>query len=494
MKNINKKYVIGSFLIFFSILIIFSVIWGNRTFSVKTLNQIIFHLKVPMEGTDNGIYFDWLIWTVPISFAISLLIELIVLNIHRLFKNYKNKVYNYIRKNFIKYGIICIVGSLVFTVHNYDIYNYINNMIQETNLYEKYYVDPSKVNISFENRKRNIIHLYLESVENTYADEKSGGAEKVNYIPELLNLAENNINFSNNDKLGGSRTIDGTQWTIASQVSQNMGIPLNLSIKSEKYDNNTEFLPGGYALGEVLEVNGYVNEFMCGSDANFGGTSNFYKQHGNYIIRDYNSFKKNGDISDDYFVFWGVEDAKLFEFAKKDITKLANGNKPFNMEITTIDTHTPDGYLCEECNKNHNNQYANVIECQSRMVNNFINWCKNQPWYENTTIVITGDHNSMSEKFFTGIKGDYVRTPYNCFINSVVEPVNNKNRSFSTIDMYPTILAAIGAKIEGDRLGLGTNLFSDKKTLMEKIGLDALNNEVQKTSKFYNSKIIGLKE
>lgn len=494
MKNINKKYVIGSFLIFFSILIIFSVIWGNRTFSVKTLNQIIFHLKVPMEGTDNGIYFDWLIGTVPISFVISLLIELIVLNIHRLFKNYKNKVYNNIRKNFINYGIICIVGSLVFTAHNYDIYAYINNMIRETDLYEKYYVDPSKVNISFENGKRNIIHLYLESVENTYADEESGGAEKVNYIPELINLAKNNINFSNNDKLGGSRTIDGTQWTIASQVSQNMGIPLNLSIKSEKYDNNTKFLPGGYALGEVLEANGYVNEFMCGSDANFGGTSNFYKQHGNYIIRDYKSFKKNGDISDDYFVFWGVEDAKLFEFAKKDITKLANGNKPFNMEITTIDTHTPDGYLCDECNKNHNNQYANVIECQSRMVNNFVSWCKNQPWYENTTIVITGDHNSMSEKFFTGIKDDYVRTPYNCFINSVVEPVNNKNRSFSTVDMYPTILAAIGAKIEGDRLGLGTNLFSDKKTLMEKVGLGVLNNEVQKTSKFYNCKIIGLKE
>lgn len=494
MKNINKKYVIGSVLIFISILIIASVIWGNRTFSVKTLNQIIFHLKVPMEGTDNGIYLDWFIWTVPISIAITILIEIIILNIYRVFKKYKNKLFSFIRKNFIQFGIICIVGALVFTIYNYDIYGYINNMMQETNLYEEYYVDPSKVNISFKNGKRNIIHLYLESVENTYADKKSGGAEEINYIPELTALANDNINFSNNDKIGGSRTIDGTQWTIASQVSQNMGIPLNLSIKSEKYDNNTEFLSGGYALGEILEANGYVNEFMSGSDADFGGTSNFYKQHGNYIIRDYNSFKNNGDIPDDYFVFWGIEDAKLFEFAKEDITKLANNDKPFNLEITTIDTHTPDGYLCDQCEKKHKNQYANVIECQSRIVNDFIRWCKNQPWYDNTTIVITGDHNSMSEKFFTGINKDYIRTPYNCFINSVVEPTNNKNRLFSTVDMYPTMLAAMGVDIEGDRLGLGTNLFSDKKTLMEKIGLDTLNNEVQKTSKFYNSKIIGLEE
>ena len=374
------------------------------------------------------------------------------------------------------------------------IYGYINNVVQETDIYEKYYVDPSTAKISFNNGKRNIIHLYLESVENTYANTTFGGAEEINYIPELSQLAKNNINFSNNDNIGGSRTIDGTQWTIASQVSQNMGIPLKLSIKSQKYDNDTAFLPGGYSLGEVLEANGYINEFMCGSDANFGGTSNFYKQHGNYIIRDYNSFKENQEIPEDYFVFWGIEDAKLFEFAKKDITKLASGEKPFNMEITTIDTHTPDGYLCDQCKNTHKNQYTNVIECQSKQINDFINWCKTQEWYENTTIVITGDHNSMSEKFFVGIDTDYVRTPYNCFINSVVEPVNNKNRLFSTIDMYPTMLVAMGASIEGNRLGLGTNLFSDKKTIMEEIGFNELNNEVQKTSRFYDYTILGLEK
>ena len=269
-----------------------------------------------------------------------------------------------------------------------------------------------------------------------------------------------------------------------------MGIPLSLPITSSKYDTSTAFLPGGYSLGEVLEDNGYVNEFICGSDADFGGTSNFYKQHGNYIIRDYKSFVESGEIPKDYFVFWGIEDAKLFEFAKKDITNLANGSQPFNISITTIDTHTPDGYLCSQCQKNHKNQYANVIECQSRQVNNFINWCKQQSWYDNTTIVITGDHKSMSEKFFDNIDSNYVRTPYNCIINSAVEAKNNKNRSFSTMDMYPTILAAMGAKIEGDRLGLGTNLFSDKKTLMEELGFKTLDNELQKTSNYYNQKII----
>ena len=60
--------------------------------------------------------------------------------------------------------------------------------------------------------------------------------------------------------------------------------------------------------------------------------------------------------------------------------------------------------------------------------------------------------------------------------------------------MYPTMLSAMGASIEGNRLGLGTNLFSDKKTIMEEIGFNELNNEVQKTSRFYDYTILGLEK
>ena len=37
------------------------------------------------------------------------------------------------------------------------------------------------------------------------------------------------------------------------------------------------------------------------------------------------------------------------------------------------------------------------------------------------------------------------------------------------MDMFPTTLASLGAVIDGDRLGLGTNLFSDKPTLAENL-------------------------
>lgn len=85
-----------------------------------------------------------------------------------------------------------------------------------------------------------------------------------------------------------------------------------------------------------------------------------------------------------------------------------------------------------------------------------------------------------------------MRTTYNCIINAPIIPAEEKNRQFATFDMFPTTLAALGVEIEGDRLGLGTNLFSDKKTLTEQYGFAALDEELQKKSEFYNTEFLGM--
>ena len=46
------------------------------------------------------------------------------------------------------------------------------------------------------------------------------------------------------------------------------------------------------------------------------------------------------------------------------------------------------------------------------------------------------------------------RVVYNVIINSDLETERTKNRLFTTMDMYPTTLAALGVKISGDKLGL----------------------------------------
>lgn len=53
------------------------------------------------------------------------------------------------------------------------------------------------------------------------------------------------------------------------------------------------------------------------------------------------------------------------------------------------------------------------------------------------------------------------------------------------MDMFPTTIASLGATIEGDRLGLGTNLFSGEQTLAEKLTFDQLNDDLSQKSKFF---------
>ena len=54
--------------------------------------------------------------------------------------------------------------------------------------------------------------------------------------------------------------------------------------------------------------------------------------------------------------------------------------------------------------------------------------------------------------------------------------------------MFPTTLAALGFDIEGDRLGLGVNMYSGLPTLPESMGYYTFTDEVNKRSKFYEKK------
>ncbi len=72
---------------------------------------------------------------------------------------------------------------------------------------------------------------------------------------------------------------------------------------------------------------------------------------------------------------------------------------------------------------------------------------------------------------------------YNCYRE-------NTRRKYTTVDLFPTTLAAMGVKIEGNRLGLGVNLYSGEKTLYEQYGKDYLEVELLKDSKLYRQKLL----
>lgn len=95
----------------------------------------------------------------------------------------------------------------------------------------------------------------------------------------------------------------------------------------------------------------------------------------------------------------------------------------------------------------------------------------------------------MDSDFCDDIEYDERRI-YNAFINlpEVLDTSFEKThyRQCTTMDIFPTTIAALGATIEGDRLALGTNLFSNEQTLTKQYGIEQLNQELQKKSTFYD--------
>ncbi len=401
-------------------------------------------------------------------------------------------------------ALILTVSLTAVAVNKAGLDDYIRARLDSTTLFEDYYVDPNEVEITFPEEKRNIIYIFLESMETTYMTKEDSGSSPEDYIPELTTLAKNHINFSDNAGVGGGRTTTGSTWTIGAMISHTSGLPLCLPqrVWNNGLNYYSKVVPGITSLSDILHENGYNQALMVGSDASFGGRREYYTQHGCDRIYDLYTAREEGIIPSDYWNnFWGFEDLYLFQYAKMKLTEMAESESPFAFTMLTVDTHHPDGYNCLLCESNYDNhfteedayhkQFANVMSCSSRQVAEFVEWIQEQDFYENTTVIITGDHLSMNHAYHNSHTEDgHVRRIYNSILNSATEEANTKNRNFTTLDMFPTTLAAMGCTIEGNRLGLGTNLFSGKQTLAEELGYDYLCNEIAKVSDFYQNKFL----
>ena len=469
-----------------------TVDWLYDTFGHLSMDEIIFHLKVPMEGTNTDIIFTFVkqcLWkviipTVIIAFALIYPMVKDIKIIHEIHTSERRRT----TILSLVISILILITSIDKIVKTTDIKEYIESQTHDSSFIASEYVKPEKTNIELPEEKRNLIYIFLESMETTYYSMQDGGLSQDDLIPEISKLAKENTNFSDTDKLGGAYTLYGTTWTVGAMTAQTAGVPLKLSIEDNAMGEYSTFLGGAYSIGQVLQKNGYHNYLLLGSDATFGGRRNLFEQHGNYEIWDFESARTESKV--DEKIWWGYTDDQLFEYAKEKVSYLAEQDEPFNFTMLTADTHFPDGYRCKDCPNKWDEQYKDVISCSSKKVGDFIKWLQKQDYYDNTTIVISGDHLTMQSNFFELEDGqDYQKKVVNLIINPAVE-AENTNRIYSTMDLYPTTLAALGANIEGNKLGLGTNLFSNEKTLIEKYGLEYVNNELMKVSRFYNNNIL----
>ncbi|MCC8016007.1 MAG: LTA synthase family protein [Clostridiales bacterium] len=415
----------------------FGSIYAKGSYGDVAPDELFITLFSPTAGTDPGVYTEIIEGPVFQTMLVSAIIFIFIFSNFKItyhtMDNVEKTVFNDLwhRITSLVLSFAMLAGGIAYGVTRLELVKVFRAYAMHSDIIEENYVNPKTAEIIFPERKRNLIHIYLESMENSYLSKDLGGYMEQNLMPELTKLSYEGITFSNNDtKFGEPLEAPGTTWSVASMVNMTTGLPMKVPTKPNAYGSKDNFLPGAYTMGDILKAQGYNQTVMFGADANFGGLSYYYQSHGDYKIMDYNYAKRNGLIPQDYKVWWGYEDDKLYEYAKNELTRLSETGKPFNLTMETADTHRPGGYLSKNAPTPYSDHYANAIAYSTSETVKFVRWIQKQPFYENTTIVLIGDHLSMDTDFFKNFDSDYLRIQYNLILNPAPD-VANVNKKIS---------------------------------------------------------------
>ncbi|WP_051656803.1 sulfatase-like hydrolase/transferase [Butyrivibrio sp. AE3004] len=474
-------------LIVLSILSVRLVMWVFHNWGNLKMDEFIYTMTASKQGTNTTMIEGAIKYCVPWGIVAGVLAAILIIYLH------KRENYYRIRRWTAVISVIAIICSISHFFINIGIIDYVKNQFIVTSFIDENYVAPDSVDIVFPEQKKNLVYIYVESMESTFSSTEFGGGKKKNVIPELTELGLENGTFSGNkNELNGGYALYGATYTMGGLFAQTSGLPLVIS--NETLTLSDGFIPGITVLGDILDKNGYKNVFCIGTDAAFGERGTYFSTHGNYEIMDYGYSIEKGEIPDDYSrEWWGYDDSILYENAKKHLTELSQQDHPFNFTMLTVDTHAEDGYICDLCDDEFDIKYSNAFACASRQVVEFVEWIKDQPFYDNTVIVISGDHCTMDSDYCDDVDGDYERRVFTTWINSSVSERNDEHREYCTMDYFPTTLAAMGVSIEGDKLGLGTNLFSNEKTLVEIYGKEELDEKLAQKTQFFDGYISDVK-
>ena len=451
-------------LLFFAVHFRAGLYWAFNTFPLRDANAVMLTLQEPFDDFAYLMIKQYLSTTIPQALVISIILT-----------TFLYTILNNTKKRLIAIGLYFAATIALFVSETpiQDYVHIINNEPEKSNISSKFFIDnyvnPDSVKITPPEQKRNLILIYLESLETTFSDKEHGGFQDTNLIPEITELSLQNISFGKNKKhIGGGIDALGSNHTFGSIHTRTLGIPNIINYK------RTPILRYYNSLYKILNSNGYKQIF-------FQGNPGLFKEFQHFAI-DQKIDEVYGPeyITQDLHLEKGklVQDKEAFKFANQILDTIS---EPFSLTFFTIDTHSPHGIYDPECIKvtdqsNKDELLKASARCVSRELDKFLTTLEKKPIFKNTSIVIFGDHLFMGTRL---VKGFNNRKWINIFINASKTPISEENRLFSDIDMFPTILSSISFEIEGDQLGFGTNLFSNKKTLVETIGLDSLNKEIK---------------
>jgi lipoteichoic acid synthase len=355
-----------------------------------------------------------------------------------------------------------------------------NDMMKEYNVLKDEYNEKygeSYIDIKTTMEGKNVIILQLESIQEFVLNKTINGRE---ITPNLNKFINENIRLSNMFMQSYSTTADSEFSTVTSLYPVENGMAY-----SRYYKNNYD------DIFKMFHNKDYTTSYMHGNYGNFWNRTNVY----NNMKVDYIELKdKFLDISENIMGY--LSDELLY---KQAVQKLKEYDNPFISYVVAASSHTGftlDG-LQDKSKVNINvgkykdtffGNYLESVNYADYAFGIFIQELKNASLYDNSVIILYGDHNGLdmynnemieflkeldSNLTDTDIKLNYIRV----LAGMRIPGINNLriDKPVSKLDIKPT-LAYLCNTEEG--VSLGTNMLAKKDFI-------CLNNERIVTDKFY---------
>lgn len=355
-----------------------------------------------------------------------------------------------------------------------------NDMMKEYNVLKDEYNEKygeSYIDIKTTMEGKNVIILQLESIQEFVLNKTINGRE---ITPNLNKFINENIRLSNMFMQSYSTTADSEFSTVTSLYPVENGMAY-----SRYYKNNYD------DIFKMFHNKDYTTSYMHGNYGNFWNRTNVY----NNMKVDYIELKdKFLDISENIMGY--LSDELLY---KQAVQKLKEYDNPFISYVVAASSHTGftlDG-LQDKSKVNINvgkykdtffGNYLESVNYADYAFGIFIQELKNASLYDNSVIILYGDHNGLdmynnemieflkeldSNLTDTDIKLNYIRV----LAGMRIPDINNLriDKPVSKLDIKPT-LAYLCNTEEG--VSLGTNMLAKKDFI-------CLNNERIVTDKFY---------
>lgn len=303
---------------------------------------------------------------------------------------------------------------------------------------------------------KNVILVSLESTQSFLVNREENGEE---FTPFLNDFIEDSYYFDNFYHQTGQGKTSDSEFIV-----ENSLYPLSRGAVFFTHSGN-EY----HATPEILNENGYYTASLHANNKSFWNRDIMYKSLGYSRFYEINDYEVNEDNS----VGWGLKD---IEFFQQSMSHLKEMPQPFYSKFITLTNHFPfelgdeDKYIepLTTGSKTLNN-YIPTIRYQDEALKIFIESLKEEGLYENSIIILYGDHNGISENHNKAM-GELLGEEVTPFVSTQLQRVplvihipGHTGKTINTVsgqvDLKPTILHLLGIDTKNE-MQFGSDLFS----------------------------------